>query len=137
MIVTGTERLMMATNQPDVVRASSTMFADVMVNATTDAIAAPIERRKVNSVSPRQTAPEVDEGAKLKAALAAFRKEASLTPAERARRDVLEAMNLTEDAIKAMTPEQQEATERKIAVEVARRLRLADPAATQPSSAIA
>ena len=40
--------------------------------------------------------------------------------------DVLKTMNLTEAAIKAMPPEQQKATEEKIAAEVARRLLLRD-----------
>ncbi|MFD1786810.1 hypothetical protein ACFSC3_04415 [Sphingomonas floccifaciens] len=80
--------------------------------------------------SPAKAPPPTDRRAldadtKLRNALAAFRKEASMTPAERARRDVLESMDLTEEAIEAMTPEQRKATEDKIAAEVARRMRAA------------
>ncbi|MHA6723493.1 hypothetical protein [Sphingomonas sp. RS2018] len=64
-----------------------------------------------------------DSIAKLNGARDAFRKETSLTPAQRARRDVLDAMDLTEEAIKAMPPEQQGDIEQTIATEVARRLR--------------
>lgn len=69
-----------------------------------------------------------DAGTKLQDALAAFRKEATLTPAERARRDVLAKMDLTEEAIEAMSPEMRKATEEKIAAEVARRLAILEAA---------
>ncbi len=81
-----------------------------------------------HSTAPSENASPADAGTKLQEALAAFRKEATMTPAERARRDVLEKMDLTEDAIEAMSPEQRKATEDKIAAEVARRLAIAEAA---------
>lgn len=72
------------------------------------------------SVKPEQR--PVDTGAKLREALEAFRKESTLTPAERTRREVLKAMDLTEEAIEAMPPEKRAAIEEKIAEEVARRM---------------
>lgn len=62
-------------------------------------------------------------GAKLDAALEAFRKEGKMTPAERMRRQVMKEMKITEDDLKAMPPEQRDATEKKIGEEVALRLK--------------
>ncbi|WP_426289604.1 hypothetical protein [Sphingomonas sp. DC4900] len=61
--------------------------------------------------------------AKLDAALEAFRKEGKMTPAERMRRQVMKEMKITEDDLKAMPPEQRDATEKKIGEEVALRLK--------------
>lgn len=66
------------------------------------------------------TAEEV--GIKMKEAIAAFVKEASLTPAQRIRRDVLKDMKITEDDLKAMPPADRELAEKTIGEEVARRL---------------
>lgn len=82
------------------------------------------EMTKIVGSGAKASADANDSIAKLNDAIAHFKKEASLTPAQRARRDVLKTMNLTEDAIKAMSPEQQKATEQKIADAVAERLRL-------------
>lgn len=68
------------------------------------------------------TAAEID--AKLSAAIEAFRKEASLTPAQRIRRDVLKDKDLTEEQLKSMPAEQREIAEKAIGEEVARRLTL-------------
>jgi hypothetical protein len=67
---------------------------------------------------------------KLRDALTAFEKEARMTPAERARRDILEDMELTEDALKAMPAEKRNVIEDAIAKEVAKRLALARTLAT-------
>ena len=64
---------------------------------------------------------------KLKAAIVAFTKEASMTPAQRIRRDALKDMKLTEDELKAMAPAEREVAEKKIGEEVARRLELLGP----------
>lgn len=61
---------------------------------------------------------------RLKTAIESFRKEASLTPAQRMRREVLKSLNLTEDALKAMPEADREAAEKKIGEEIARRLAL-------------
>lgn len=60
---------------------------------------------------------------RLDAALAAFKKEMSLTPAERVRRDVLKSMALTEEAIETLPPEERAEVEQKVAMEVARRMK--------------
>ena len=70
---------------------------------------------------------------KLRDALTAFEKEARMTPAERARRDILEDMELTEDALKAMPAEKRSVIEDAIAKEVAKRLALARTLATSHS----
>lgn len=71
---------------------------------------------------------------KLRDALTAFEKEARMTPAERARRDILEDMELTEDALKAMPAEKRNTIEDAIAKEVAKRLALARSVATTAAS---
>lgn len=70
------------------------------------------------------TASNDDTAAKLKEALDDFKKEASMTPAQRARRDVLKSMNLSEDDLKAMPDDRRQAIEKSISDEVARRLQL-------------
>ncbi|MBW6528544.1 hypothetical protein KZ813_17005 [Sphingomonas sp. RHCKR7] len=60
----------------------------------------------------------VDTAAKLRAAVEAFKKEASMTPSQRARRDVLKAMKLTEKDLEAMSADERKATEKRIAEEV-------------------
>jgi hypothetical protein len=67
---------------------------------------------------------------KLRDALTAFEKETRMTSAERARRDILEDMELTEDALKAMPAEKRNVIEDAIAKEVAKRLALARTLAT-------
>lgn len=54
-----------------------------------------------------------------------FRKEATKTPAERMREQVLKEMELTEDDIKAMSGEERKTVEQQISDEVVRRLRMA------------
>ncbi|WP_242194945.1 hypothetical protein [Sphingomonas hankookensis] len=61
---------------------------------------------------------------RLDAALAAFKKKMSMTPAERVRRDVLKSMNLTEEAVEALPPEERAEIEQKVAMEVARRVKV-------------
>lgn len=78
--------------------------------------------RPAGAPSLRPPAP-AQGSAKLDAALAAFRKEATMTPAERVRREVLKDMKLTEDALKAMPAEQRQSLEKTIAEEVARRMK--------------
>lgn len=72
------------------------------------------------------TAPQVT--ARLQSAIADFRKQAQLTPAQRLakalRQDVLREMKLAEDDIQAMSPDRRAAIERKIGDEVARRMAL-------------
>ena len=72
---------------------------------------------------PSASSAPVAAGAKLDAALEAFRKEGKMTPAERMRRQVMKEMKITEDDLKAMPPEQRDATEKKIGEEVALRLK--------------
>ncbi|MES2337241.1 MAG: hypothetical protein V4537_03995 [Pseudomonadota bacterium] len=106
---------------PATARSAASPFADIFATATAGASTPQVEGRRATDVP----AVPVDTEADLATALAAFRKEASLTPTQRARRDVIEAMGLSEDASKAMPPEQRETVEAKIAAEVARRLRVA------------
>jgi hypothetical protein len=54
------------------------------------------------------------------AILAAFKKEAAKTPAERARDQVLKQHNLTEDSYKALPPDQKKAIDAEIATAVQR-----------------
>jgi hypothetical protein len=71
---------------------------------------------------------------KLRDALTAFEKEARMTPAERARRDILEDMELTEEALKAMPAGKRNAIEDSIAKEVATQLTFARSVATTAAS---
>ncbi|KQN79894.1 hypothetical protein ASE90_16335 [Sphingomonas sp. Leaf67] len=72
--------------------------------------------------------------ARLDEAVAAFKKELSLTPAQRVRRDVLKIMDLTEEAIEALPPKERVEAEQKVAMEVARRMKtMQGGAATQAS----
>ncbi len=64
---------------------------------------------------------------RLDAAIAAYRRESTMTPLERARRDVLQDMKLSEEQIAAMPPADREAVEKVIAEAVAKRLRLPKP----------
>lgn len=57
-------------------------------------------------------------------ALEAFRKAATMTRHERIRRDVLEAMDLTQEAIDALPPTERKLVEEKVTAEVERRLRV-------------
>jgi hypothetical protein len=79
----------------------------------------PAPRKSLSSAPAADTAPFDD-------ALATFRKEASMTRQERIRRDVVKAMELTEEAIDAMPPALQKDVEYRVAAEVARRMKVAD-----------
>lgn len=73
-----------------------------------------------------QGRPTEDSSAKLKAAVAAFRAEAALTPAQRLakklRADIMREMKVGESDLKAMAPDARAALERRIDEEVARRM---------------
>lgn len=72
----------------------------------------------------------ISRGDKLNGAMAAFQRETTMTPLERARRDVLKEKLLTENQIQAMSPDDREKTEMMIAEEVMKRLRLPEPVRT-------
>ncbi len=72
----------------------------------------------------RKTATDDADRARLDEAVAAFKKELSLTPAQRVRRDVLKSMNVTEAAIEALPPKERVEIEQKVAMEVARRMKI-------------
>ncbi|WP_166753206.1 hypothetical protein [Sphingomonas insulae] len=76
------------------------------------------------------TTSAVTPGQKLDAAMAAYKREAQMTPVERARRDVLKDKKLTEEQIAAMSAADHEATEKMIAEEVAKRLKRPQPIRT-------
>ncbi len=73
-----------------------------------------------------QGRPTEDSSAKLKAAVAAFRAEAALTPAQRLakklRADITREMKVGDSDLKAMAPDARAALERRIDEEVARRM---------------
>ncbi len=110
-----------------IVPTSATPFADLFGSLGASGSAAPgssfTTRHAAADDSGRATE-EAAESAKLNEAVAAFKKELSLTPAERVRRDVLKSMDLTEQAIEALPPKQRVETEEKIAREVARRMEI-------------
>ncbi len=67
----------------------------------------------------------------------AFQREATMTPLERARRDVLKEKLLTEEQIHRMSPDDREKTETMIAEEVMKRLRLPEPIRTDAQVTVA
>lgn len=97
-------------------------FGDVLDALTTRAGGA------AGSKSAASAPPPATEGmtAKLKAAMDAFRDQASMTPAQRLakrlRADVLQAMKLSESDIKAMPAAERAVVEQKVGDEVARRM---------------
>lgn len=111
-------------------------FADAFQSATIAATASPASFRVSHGRS-AETGPTVEEteSNKLNEAIAAFKKELSLTPAERVRRDVLKSMDLTEEAIEALPPEKRVEVEQRVAMEVARRMKIMDGRSASPVAA--
>lgn len=113
--------------RPSGTRSSATPFSEVFGSlASTDATASPssFTVRHTSAGRRESVTGETAESTPLKEAIAAFKKELSLTPAERARRDVLKSMDLTEEAIEALPPMERVAVQEKVAMEVARRTRI-------------
>ncbi len=79
----------------------------------------------------------ISPGKKLETAMIAFQREATMTPLERARRDVLKEKLLTEEQIHRMSPDDREKTETMIAEEVMKRLRLPEPIRTDTQVTVA
>jgi hypothetical protein len=111
-------------------------FADAFQSATIAATASPASFRTGHARS-AETGPTVeeDESNRLNEAIAAFKKELSLTPAERVRRDVLKSMDLTEEAIDAMPAKERVEIEQKVAMEVARRMKVMRGGEAGPATA--
>lgn len=111
-------------------------FADAFQSATIAATASPASFRTSHARS-AETGPTVEEteSNKLNEAIAAFKKELSLTPAERVRRDVLKSMDLTEEAIDAMPAKERVEIEQKVAMEVARRMKVMRGGEAGPATA--
>lgn len=103
-------------------RPAGTRFSDAFQAATAEdtTSTALFATRHTATVEPDDS----PENARLKEAVAAFKKELSLTPAERVRRDVLKNMDLTEEAIEALPAEKRVEVEQKVAMEVARRMKV-------------
>lgn len=132
----GSDRITMPTTRSGMTASGTASFA-----ATFDTLTAPsftVSRPAPVRESERATAATADTD-RLDAALAAFRKELSLTPAERVRRDVLKSMDLTEEAIEALPPKERVEVEQKVAMEVARRMKIMQggSAAAAGSTAVA
>lgn len=108
-------------------RPAATHFAEVFGSLTAnDPTASPpsVTTRSSSAGNHASAAEEATESATLKEALAAFKKELSMTPAERVRRDVLKSMDLTEEAIETLPPKERAEVEQKVAMEVARRMKI-------------
>ncbi len=121
--IIGQERVTTATARPAAVAGGAADFAATFA-ATATAAAPPsftLSRPAPPRESDRTTSERVDAD-RLDQALASFRKELSLTPAERVRRDVLKTMELTEEAIEALPPKERVEIEQKVAREVARQM---------------
>ena len=86
--------------------------------------------------SPPPSRTDASRPANLDEALAAFEKEARMTPQQRIRRDVLKDQNLTEEALEAMPPDQRKAVEDKIAPEIARRTEAAQEEARRQGKTV-
>lgn len=132
----GSDRMTMPTTRSGMTASGTASFA-----ATFDTLTAPsftVSRPAPVRESERAT-PATADTDRLDAALAAFRKELSLTPAERVRRDVLKSMDLTEEAIEALPPKERVEAEQKVAMEVARRMKIMQggSAAAAGSTAVA
>ncbi|KQM38085.1 hypothetical protein [Sphingomonas sp. Leaf10] len=115
-------------------RVAGTRFCDVFQSAAVDktGLAAGLPGRH----EPQIAAAGDAESARLNEAVAAFKKEISMTPAERVRRDVLKSMDLTEEAIKELSPKDRVEVEQKVAIEVARRMKIMDGRSASPVASI-